>query len=324
MNKFVLGFYDMSFFNSIFNILRFNKKNWHAVVLCIIAATVFWFFNALNKNYTTSISFPLAFDYDREHYVSIRPLPGSVRINVTGIGWNLFRRSAGLKVPPLVIPLERPADVKKIVGSTMPAFFANQLADFQINFVITDTLHVAIEPKKKRTLGLTVDVPAPFFKGDYGRVSEIRITPDSISLEGPLALINELPDPLRIQIPQRNIDEDFDEVLDVRFLNDELIQRDPQTVKVEFQVEELRNISDSVQLEVIHAPEQAKAIIERKKLAYAIAIPLSGSGNFQPDSVKAVIDLSGFSKGEKKVLPVLKGIPPYTKVIKFDSVSIKY
>ena len=105
----------MSFFNSIFNILRFNKKNWKAVVLCIFTATVFWFFNALNKDYTTTISFPLAFDYDRDRFIPVEPLPRDVRINVTGIGWNLFRRSTRVKVPPLVIPLDRPADVKKIV-----------------------------------------------------------------------------------------------------------------------------------------------------------------------------------------------------------------
>lgn len=179
----------MSFFNSIFNILRFNKKNWKAVVLCIFTATVFWFFNALNKNYTTSLSFPLAFDYDQESYLPVRPLPKTVRINVTGLGWNLFRRSAGVKVPPLVIPLDRPADVKKIVGSTLPGFFANQLGDFQINFVITDTLHVAIEPKATRKVQLKLDIPATLFRNGYALVSPIQIIPDSVTLEGPLTLI---------------------------------------------------------------------------------------------------------------------------------------
>src|SRR6187431_968935 len=117
----------MSFLRSIFNLLRFNRKNWKAVVLCVFAATIFWFFNALNKNYTTNITFPLAFDYNSENYVAIRPLPEAVRINVTGMGWDLFRRSLGLKIPPLVIPLERPSQINRIVGSTLPALFANQL-----------------------------------------------------------------------------------------------------------------------------------------------------------------------------------------------------
>ena len=140
----------MSFIQSIFNLLRFNSRNWKAVGLCIFAATVFWFFNALNKNYTTNINLPLVFDFDRERYIPIRPLPEVVRFNVTGVGWNLFRRSVGLKFPPLVVPLPQPSDVKKIVGSTLPALVSNQPEGFAINFVLTDTLHVAIARKKKK------------------------------------------------------------------------------------------------------------------------------------------------------------------------------
>src|SRR5690348_17618570 len=98
----------MSFFNSILNILRFNKRNWKAVVLCVFAATVFWFFNALNKNYTANITFPLGFKYREDGYIPVRPLPDTIKVNFTSNGWNLFRRSIGIKVEPLFIPLERP------------------------------------------------------------------------------------------------------------------------------------------------------------------------------------------------------------------------
>ena len=78
----------MRLFNSILNIFRFNRRNWRAVVLCVFAATIFWFFNALNKSYTTNINFPLSFDYDRDNFVPVRNLPAQVRLNVTGNGWD--------------------------------------------------------------------------------------------------------------------------------------------------------------------------------------------------------------------------------------------
>lgn len=314
----------MSFFNSIFSILRFNKKNWKAVVLCIFTATVFWFFNALNKNYTTTISFPLAFDYDRESYIPVKPLPQAVRINVTGIGWNLFRRSTGVKVPPLVIPLERPVEVKKIVGSTLPAFFANQLGDFQINFVITDTLHLAIEPKASRKVRLKLDIPDTLLRKGYALVSPVQIIPDSISIEGPVKLITSLTEPVYLEMPLRNIDENFKEMVEVKFSNDDFIKRDPPAVDVSFQVDKLIEVTDSVRLEVINAPKQSWPFIERKKLPCKMAIPQTMLNFYNTDSVKAVVDLKNFSKGEKKVLPRLKGLPPFTQIIKLDSIFIKF
>jgi hypothetical protein len=284
---------------------------------------VFWFFNALNKNYTTSISFPLSFEYDRDSFVSVRPLPVSVRINVTGIGWNLFRRSVGIRVPPLVIPLERPGEVRKIVGSTLPAFFANQLADFQINFVITDTLHVAIEPKQSRRLAVRVPIPTNLFQNGYVMTSDVNVSPDSITLVGPQTLVSGLADPVTLQLTQREIDEDFSESIDVRFLNDELIQRQPAAVRVSFRVDKLIEVSDSATLDFINAPNDVRAVERTKKVPCKVAIPERMLTGFVSDSLRAVIDLSDFKRGEAKVLPQLRGLPPYSKTIAVDSVIIK-
>mgnify|MGYP000489331719 CR=1 FL=1 len=132
--------------NSIFRVLHFHRRNWKAIALCFFAATVFWFLNALNKTYTTNLRFPLTFEFDRQNFVPVKALPGEIRLNVTGNGWNLFRRSTGVKIPPLEIPLERPVETKKIVGSTLPAFFTNQLDGLEINYVLTDTIFVDLEP----------------------------------------------------------------------------------------------------------------------------------------------------------------------------------
>ena len=76
----------MRILDSIFNILRFNRRNWKAVVLCMFTATIFWFFNALNKTYTTNINFPLDFEFDRQNFIPVKGLPQFVRLNVLETG----------------------------------------------------------------------------------------------------------------------------------------------------------------------------------------------------------------------------------------------
>ncbi len=304
--------------------LRLDRKNWKAVVLCLFAATVFWFFNALNKNYTTNITFPVKFDYDQENYIPIHPLPQIVRVNVTGIGWDLFRRSLGLKIPPLVIPLERPVEVKKIVGSTLPPLFANQLERLQINFVLTDTLHVAIEPKGRKWISLAVDTPSILFKTGYIMTSKPAITPDSIFIEGPWKLVKSISEPLYLKIPQRNIDENFHNEVEVQFVNSELIRRNPPTVHVNFEVDLLRQMTDSIRLVLVNLPKGAKPSLGIRRLPCTFAIPQRAMNSYHRDSIKAIVDLQNFSRGVKRVQPVLQGLPPYAKVIKVDSVFIKF
>jgi hypothetical protein len=314
----------MRFIQSIFNLLRFNKRNWKAVSLCVFAATIFWFFNALNKNYTTNINLPLIFDYDHEKYIPIRPLPEAVRFNVTGVGWNLFRRSAGLKVVPLVVPLPQPSEIKKIVGSTLPTLITNQPEGFAINFVLTDTLHVAIEPKATRRISLKLDSPSILFKNGYGLTSDVKIVPDSISVEGPVKLIKSLPNPIFLKVPDRNIDETFSEDVEVKFLNDELIRRDPPTVSVAFEVDNFIEVQDSVRLKVVNPPKNSWPFIEGKEIVCTLAIPESIRRSFSADSLRAVVDLRNIKKGENKVLPTIVGLPPFARVVKVDSIAIKF
>ena len=316
--------YAMRFIQSIFNFLRFNRKNWRAVALCIFAATIFWLFNALNKDYTTNINLPLKFDYDEEKYMAVRPLPQAIRFNVTGLGWNLFRRSAGLRVPPLIVPLPQPSEVRKIVGSTVPALVANQPEGFAINFVLTDTLHLAIEPKTKKWIKLKVDIPEILFRNGFGPVSEIRILPDSVFVEGPQKLIDSLPEYVYLKLADRNIDDDFSEDIEVEFLNDELIKRNPPTVSVSFEVDRYIEIKDSIVLEIANPPKGSWPVIGGKKLSCTIVMPESFQSGYSPDSLKAVVDLKNFTRGEKKLAPTIVGLPPYSYVTRVDSVSIKF
>ena len=312
----------MGFFTSMFNLLRFNKTNWKAVALCVFAATIFWFFNALNKSYTTNITLPLAFDYSHENYIAVSPLPKKIRINVTGIGWNLFRKSAGVKVAPLVIPLNRPSEVRKIVGSTLPALFSNQLDGLEINFVVTDTIYLNVQPKAGRWLTVTVDSVEQNIKSNYTLVGTVRIIPDSIFVEGPLNLVTKLKEPIQLVIPQ-NIDENYRQDVEVILPDGQLFRRNPPTVDVAFDVEKLIEVRDSVKLELANIPSGTWPVIGIKKIPVTIGIRESQVSQFDADSVRAVLDLKDFKRGDRKLLPAVHGLPSFSRVMRIDSVRIR-
>jgi len=313
----------MSFLNTIFNILRFNRRNWKAVVLCVFTATVFWFFNALNKTYTTNINFPLAFDYDLENFIPVDRLPQHVRLNVTGNGWELFKRSTGVKIDPLQIPLERPAEVKKIVGSGLTFAFANQLDGLEINHVLSDTLYLDLEPKIGRWVKLAVDSIQYNIKQGFGLTSEIAVMPDSTYLQGPKRLIEKIREPVILNIPQRNIDEHYIENIEVELPFQELITREPHAVSVMFNVEEMITVEDSVTVVVENIPPSVLEVMNSRKLPVVLTIPESYMEGLEMDSVKAVLDLKDFPGGTQKIFPRVEGLPPYSTVVKIDSVIVK-
>jgi hypothetical protein len=163
-----------------------------------------------------------------------------------------------------------------------------------------------------------------FFKKGYGIASEVKITPDSVFIEGPARLIQSLPEYVDLKLPDRNIDEDFSEDIEVKFLNDELIKRNPPTVSVAFEVDNYVEIADSVRLKVINPPKNSWPVIGGKKLACTFLIPESLQQTFSSDSLTAIVNLRNITKGERKILPTIVGLSPYSRVLKLDSISIKF
>ena len=312
----------MRVLDTIFNILRFNRRNWKAVMLCIFTATVFWFFNALNKTYTTNISFPLAFDYDNANFIPIEGLPQTVRLNVTGNGWELFKRSTGVKTNPLEIPLESPGEVKKIVGSGLKFSFTNQLDGLEINHVLSDTIYLDLEPKIGRWLKLVVDSIQYNIKSGYDLTSEVAVLPDSAYVEGPKRIVEKIREPVMLSIPQRNIDEHYVETIPVELPFDD-VSIQPRSVSVMFNVEEMVTVEDSIDLRIVNIPPSVSEVMNSGKLPVVLSIPESFLEGLHLDSIKAVLDLGNFQGGTAKILPRVVGLPPYSEVVRIDSVTVK-
>jgi hypothetical protein len=314
----------VNLFRVIVNLFRFNRTNWKAVALCFLTASVFWLFNALNKNYSTNVRFPLSFEFDQAKYVPAATLPRDIYLNVSGNGWDLFRKSLGVKLPLLMIPLERPTEVKKIVGSTMPPILAGQVGNLKINHVVTDTLYLNVEPKDSGRYKLVVDARGITFKKGYGRISPIVVLPDTVRLEGPRSAIHNLPDSLGLVLPERRLGGNFRDEIEVTVANNEFIKRNPPVVEVIFEVGPVVEVQRKIKLELLNIPAVIKSTQQTDSILCEVRIPKNREEDFrQISTVKAVVNLIGFKKGEIRMLPVVVGLPPYVELLRTDSVKIK-
>ena len=313
----------MNLFRVFVNLFKFNRTNWKAVALCFLAATVFWFFSAINKEYSTNVRFPLHFEFNNEKFIAATDLPKEVKINVKGNGWDLLRNgSYGLKRPSLVIPLERPADVKKIVGNTLPPLLAGQLGKLQINYVVTDTLFLQIETKDIHKYKATFDQTSISFKEGFGRISPIVILPDSVHLEGPKSHLHNLSDSVILRYSGKKVSDNFRESMEV-ITNDDKIKRDPPVVEVMFEVGQVMRLDRKVKLEIVSMPRLTQLRLKDDSVSCKVQIPKSRLAEFAKLAITANVDLKNSRKGAIKIIPDWTGLPSYALLLQTDSVSIE-
>ena len=232
------------------NILSLKGNNWKAILLSILVAAIFWLFHSLNKNYSTNLNHPIAFDFPTEQYVIMDELPEEIQINISGIGWNIFRKTFSFGLNPIRIHLESPASTPKIIGAALLANINDQLPQFQVNYVISDTFYLNIEPKASRTFRIYIDSLSIELRNNFRITSLIGTNTDSVAITGPESIVKQLPANLPLRIHQQKIDESFDESIrfEIHGYNQSILNVTPEDIGVQFEVEEFVTISYQVKL----------------------------------------------------------------------------
>jgi hypothetical protein len=313
----------LKFLRVISNLLRFDRTNWKAFALCLFAAAVFWIFNALNKNYSTNLALPLQLEFDEEKFAAAETIPTQLTVNVNGIGWELLRKSLGQKVPVITLPLDRPADVHRIVGAALVPQVVSQLGALQLNYVVLDTLRLAIEPKVSRKLKLTATLGGLTFKKDLGRISPVVVLPDSIVLEGPKSYIDALGESLSLNVIGKRIGGHYRESLEVLIEHSEFISRNPPVAEVMFEVGPITTVSSKM---VLTTHRNTDLIADEDSITCSMIIPQKNAEQFVRDKSMMTASLPQVTlvQGDSAlVLPVIKEIPTYVNGIHTDSILVR-
>lgn len=299
--------------------------NWKAVVLAVVAATTFWFFHSLNQNYTSSITYPIQFEYPEDNYIVTRDLPTSIQINVTGIGWNIFRKSLALNKPPVFIPLENPAEVKKIVGAGLLPQVNDQLDDIRVNYIITDTLYISVENMKSRKLAINVDSATISLKTNFRIVSHVVPTPDSILITGPQSIIDNLPASLPMAVGEQNIEDDFDEfvLFKIRGYSQPLLTATPEEVNVQFYVEEFETITRNLTVELINFPEDESVVMDDSITTVTMIMATKDVDQLIADSIHVEVDYLKLDLADSTIVPTIISYPEIISTITTDNTGLK-
>ncbi|MDQ4140923.1 MAG: hypothetical protein M3142_10405 [Bacteroidota bacterium] len=214
-----------------------QEQYWRVVLLCFIAASTFWLLNALNKNYTNiRITYPIRFVYDQREYVPLRPLPEEIVLNVSGKGWKLLRKYLMLDVQPADIPMEGLIRQNAVSANLFRSNVANTLDGLQLNFIVTDSIRFKFDRQVKRKIPLALDTLQLPINPNYALVKPITITPSEVELEGPVSVLDSLPNPYVLSIPETPITGPFKSYVPINLPYEGLVKSDIVEAEITFNV----------------------------------------------------------------------------------------
>lgn len=280
-------------------------NNWKVVLLSVIGATTFWFFNALNKNYEARISYPVEFLFDRDSVVVMQPLASTVDIDVSSGGWNLLRKTFWFNVTPIQISLDNPTEIGFYTRNSLLPIVSDQLSELKINYLATDTVYIDIEAKKQKRVVLKVDSMAVDLAENHRITSPISISPDTVLLVGPKSFIDTIGATYQLDIVTRGISNDFKRDVTVNLPEGDLAQSKPEKVRVAFEVEKFERQSIEIVVEPQNFPSDSSAYLSRATVQVFYTVSEQNKKDFTEDDFVVTADYNMLDERTNSVLAIL-------------------
>ena len=291
-----------------------TKQYWRIVLLCFVAASTFWLLNALNKSYSTQTTYPVRFMYDQNRLVPIKPLPEEVTINVTGKGWKLLRKSLRLEVQPAEIYIRNVPRNNYILGSALRPALVNALDGLQLNFVVTDTIYFNFNARVSERIPLRLNPNQVLTDDNHVVVGPVRIKPDSITFTGPSSLIDSLPNPFILNLPEQSALTESSRIsVPIDYDYESLINASVEEAEVAVTVKNLVQEERQVTPELINVPNGVRPSIRPPlaMLRYHVlqdSLPLLNRNVF-----KVILDYSKLNPQDSTITPELVQKPTGTR-----------
>ncbi len=300
--------------------------NWKVVLLSFLGATTFWFFSALGKNYNYRIQYPIEFIYDQDSLVAIKPLPQFVDIDVSGGGWDLFRDSFWFGSDPITIELDNPAAIRYLTRPTILPIITDQLDEFRINFLFTDTLYIDIDRRVSKKVNLKIDSLAVSMDEDYRIISPITLTPDTATIFGPSSFVDTLDRAYIIKLDAEEIDKAFDRFVKLGLPEVLGITSSPPTVNVKFEVDQFDRLELATAVEMQNFPADSSVYVTDPNVTIRFVVQQELREEYFANDFKVVVDYNLINKADSTAPAIIIFHPDNLLEVEAipDSLSITY
>ncbi len=312
--------------NSSWRISSKKLSNLKVVVLCILAATTFWILNALNKdNYNTIVDYPIQWEFDRENFMPVKPLPESVQIQISGNGWDLLRKYFNLNEPPFSILLAEPSSRNFILTSELKRPLGEFITPTLLEGLLEDTIHFQIDKIITQSLTPVLDTAGYSLAKNIEIDGEVRFLPEKVSLKGPSSILEAFDGKFPVQLNESKIDSRFSKkvALSLNKNLQELLQIEQPELEVSFEIIKYLEGNKRLKVKKVNFPRSVTLENEEITPMMTYLVDEKKVGELKDMEFEAVINFSKRNREDSTITLTVSPKPSFLKDLKIEPSLIK-
>lgn len=291
---------------------------------------IIWLLNALNKNYTTNIKYPITYSRFPANKILISDVPDHLELKVNAHGYALLSYKLSNRPVPINFPVSSFAMNKLATDSTksylLTRYAREQVSrqlpgELQLIEISPDSLIFQFANQVKRVIAVEPDLDY-LIKKDFTIRDHIKIDPDSIQVTGPDIYIDTLQfigtKPLSLGLLGKSFSGKL-KILDYPWLTASKHQ-----ILCTIELEKLTEVQVEVPIQIIGLPDSIRMQIFPQKVKVTGKIGLSNYERIVPEAFWIEVKYADVLENKTRLPVQITTKPDNLSVVNYYPQTVEY
>jgi len=298
----------------------------------LVVSLIFWYLNALSKDYTTDIYYAVNYEDFPKGKILINELPAKIGLKVKGFGFTILRCVLAGYVKPLSLSLNQyPIEVLTRNNNTQYFLLTKYARDYiatqitnelQLLDVKPDTLFLNLTDVLEKKVPVKLKLNLHFEK-QYMQGHEL-LKPDSVLISGPNSIIDTMSYVETRELKKKKVNDTIIQSLEILKINKITCQ--PNKITAIIPVIKYTEITFSIPIEADNVPDSLYLRTFPSNISLSCWVGLSDYDKMSPFLFRAVVDYNTINNNQQhsKLKINLIKIPANVNNITFYPKSAEY
>jgi len=333
LNTCILDNFNFQKLKEFFNKEKITSNKKLLVYLFFVGlSTIFWFLNALSKEYTTSINYPVNYTNLPKEKILVSQLPTKLDLRVQAYGFDLLKYKVSTAF------LSNPFDVNEytnyrinknsknnypLITSGIIKRLERELSSgIQLLSISPDTLYFQFSPVKEKKVPVKLNAKIGF-EQQFMQSELIILEPDSVIVKGAGSIIDSVEQMETKELVLSGLKETTDE--NIGFAKTDGLEVSSKKIKVTIPVVRFTEAQKNVPISINNLPDSVILRLFPGDVKVSYFVGMNKYESISADHFDLRVDYKEAAKGDAGKLKIeLKRKPDFVSNVRFYPQSVSF
>jgi len=296
----------------------------------LMISVFIWLLNALSKNYTSVIEYPLVYTDFPEDRVFVGDLPENLELRINAHGYAILRYKTFRKPVPISFKVSAFTFNRPGQDSSRAYILTRYLIDqvsrqldpeLQLLEIKPDTLHFQFARRITRMVKIQPDFQYQLDQ-QFTVKDGIILEPDSVEVTGPDLILDTLRYVYTVKSDLGNLSRNFSDKVRLKRIGDLDFSR--SRVNCSFELERFTEVQLTIPVNVLNLPDSIVLQTFPSRVKLTCNVGLSKYDRVNGSPIRAVVDYAEIKEGNTLLDVNIQNIPVYLPSYEFYPKTVEY